>query len=126
MLYIEDDVIYLTRGDDGALELNRLVDAEGTLYEMQEGDTLTMTVREVPTQESPVIFQTTSAPGSNRVVIRSADTANADPGRYSTDIQLVTADGLRFTVWPTELAGNLRYRTRNLKNFIIMPEVTIP
>ena len=123
MLYMEENIIYITKADDGVLEMNSLVDAQGTPYELSEGDQLTLTVRSAPTDESPVVFATTSVPGSNRLVIRSADTADAEPGRYSADVQLTTADGYRFTVWPM-LEGSKRYRTSNLKNFVIMPEVT--
>ena len=125
MLYLEDNILYLTKGDDGALEMTSITDAQGKEYEMQTGDTLTLTVREAPTLDSPVIFESTSLPGVNRMIVRAADTANAEAGRYSADIQLTTADGLRFTIWPS-IDGSARYKTSNLKNFIIMPEVTNP
>lgn len=123
MLYLEDGILYLTKGDDGALEVASITDAQGTEYGMQPGDTLTLTVREYPTNESPVLLSTTSPPGSKRILIRNADTANIEPGRYSADVQLTTNEGYRFTVWPM-LEGSKRYRTSNLKNFIVMPEVT--
>ena len=125
MLYLEDGILYLTKGDDGALEVGAILDARGVAYDMQDGDFLTLTVRETPTLDSPVVFQTTGLPGSNRLIVRSEDTAHAEPGRYSADIQLTTADGLRFTIWPS-IEGSARYKTSNLKNFIIMPEVTNP
>ena len=125
MLYLEDNILYLTKGDDGALEMTSITDAQGKEYEMQPGDTLTLTVRETPTLDSPVIFESASLPGVNRMIVRAADTANAEAGRYSADIQLTTADGLRFTIWPS-IEGSARYKTSNLKNFIIMPEVTNP
>lgn len=123
MLYIEENIIYLTRGDDGAIDMQAITDAQGNAYEIQEGDVLTLTVRTESGAESPVIFQTASVPGSGRMLIRGADTVNAEPGRYSADIQLTTADGLRFTIWP-QLEGSQRYKSGNFKNFVIMPEVT--
>ena len=36
---------------------------------------------------------------------------------------LTTADGKRYTVWPT-ITGSGRYVVKNLNNFVIMPEVT--
>lgn len=123
MLYIEDNVIYLTRGDDGALEMNEITDDSGAPYTLQSGDTLTISVRALPAEDSPLLFSVTSIPGSARLLIRSADTENLAPGRYSADIQLTTPEGYRFTVW-SQLQGSKRYRASNLKNFIIMPEVT--
>ena len=122
MLKIEDGAVYLTRGDDAVLDV-QLAAADGTACELQDGETLTLTVRELPSAEAAVLFSSTSVPGSTRIVINAADTAQAAPGRYSADIQLNTADGRRHTVWP-ELEGSKRYTVRNLKNFVVMPEVT--
>lgn len=122
MLKIEEGIIYLTRGDDAVLQVDVEL-ADGSAYELQSGDSLTLTVRADPTPESPVLFSTTAAPGSNRIIINAADTSPHEQGRYSADIQLNTADGKRCTIWP-ELEGSKRYSKSNLKNFIIMPEVT--
>lgn len=120
MFKIEDDVIYLTRGDDAEIEVS-ITDTDGTVYEMADGDVLTLTVRALPDAESPVVFTVRS--DSTRIVITHADTADAAVGRYSADVQL-TASGLRRTVWP-DLEGSSRYSVKNLKNFVVMPEVTI-
>lgn len=123
MFYIEENKrMYITRSDDGVAEMNSLVDAEGKPYELQPGDILTLTVKENPTDET-AIFSTSSVPGSNRLVIRSEDTRDAEIGKYSVDVQIATADGLRFTVWPM-LEGSERTKKTNLKNFIIMTKVT--
>ena len=53
-----------------------------------------------------------------------ARTESYVPVAESADIQLTTADGEVHTVYP-RLEGKARYRERNFKNFIIMPEVTI-
>lgn len=124
MLKIIEEKIYLRRGDDEVLEVN--LNAGSDTVQMGEGETLTLTVRELPSLDSPVIFSTTSAPGSNRIVIRHADTADAEYGEYSADVQLLTADGLRKTVWPNIDEENLpKARAANLKNFILLPEVTM-
>lgn len=124
MLKIIEEKIYLRRGDDEVLEVN--LNAGSDTVQMGEGETLTLTVRELPSLDSPVIFSTTSAPGSNRIVIRHADTAGAEYGEYSADVQLLTADGLRKTVWPNIDEENLpKARAANLKNFILLPEVTM-
>lgn len=120
MLLIQDDIVYLTRGDDAEIEVN-IRDGDGNDYEMQDGDTLTLTVRELPDLSSNVVF--TVASSTNRIPISHADTDNADVGRYSMDIELITS-GLRRTIFPT-LEKDVRSRVRNFRNFIIMPEVTI-
>lgn len=119
--------IWMYRGDDEVIVVP-LFSGSGesrTPYEMQSGDTVTLTVRETPSEESPVLLQITSAPGSNRIPIRHEDTAELAPGQYSADIQLLTADGMRKTVWPDfDPSGSNLYVGLNLKNFVIIPEVT--
>ncbi len=119
MLLIEKDIIYLTRGDDAELEVN-IVDGDGGEYTMSEGDKLVLTVRELPEFTSPVMFAVEST--SSRIILSHDDTANAEVGRYSADIEL-RSGGLRRTIWP-KLEDGARYKVRNFRNFIIMPEVT--
>lgn len=119
MIKVIDGKVYMVRGDDDALSIN-LGD-----YEMAAGDTLTLTVRELPTADSPVLVHITSAPGVARIPIRHADTADIPYGAYSADVQLMTADGLRRTVWPDNITDAVRMRAANMKNFIIVSEVTI-
>ena len=121
--YIESDVIYLTKGDDAVLEVSSITAEDGSAYELQAADVLTLTVRSMPTALMPALIQIDALPGSNRIVLRHEDTAELDVGRYSADVQLTTAAGKRHTVWPT-LSGNLRYETKSFNNFVIMPEVT--
>lgn len=123
MLKIEENIIYITKGDDAVLDVN-MANLEGQAYEMQPGDTITLTVREKPEENSLPVFAATSEPGNNRIIIDSEMTAETDPGQYSADIQLNTQDGKRYTVWP-DLEGSQRYKTANLKNFVVMPEVTM-
>lgn len=121
--YIESDVIYLTKGDDAVLEVSSITTDGGAAYTLQDGDVLTLTVRALPSTDSPALIQIDALPGSNRIVFRHEDTAELDVGRYSADVQLTTADGKRYTVWPT-ITGSSRYVVKNLNNFVIMPEVT--
>ena len=121
--YIESDVIYLTKGDDAVLEISSIATGGGEEYALQESDVLTLTVRAVPSAQSPALIQIDALPGSNRIVFNHDDTAELDVGRYSADVQLTTADGKRYTVWPT-ITGSSRYVVKNLNNFVIMPEVT--
>ena len=121
--YIESDVIYLTKGDDAVLEISSIATEGGAEYALQDTDVLTLTVRALPSAKSPALIQIDALPGSNRIVFGHDDTAELDVGRYSADVQLTTAEGKRYTVWPTT-TGSGRYVVKNLNNFVIMPEVT--
>ena len=121
MLIIEDGTISITRGDDAALDI--AISSGESAYEMGANDVLTLTVREQPSAEFPVLMAVNSVPGSGRILIRSQDTAGMEPGRYSADVQLTDGNGNIYTIWP-ELEGSARYKVKNLKNFIVMPEVT--
>lgn len=125
MLYIDGDVISITRGDDATLEIT-IKKYDGTDYQMDTTDTLTLTVREKPCANYPVLLTSTSVPGSNRIILTGDATAQVCPGRYSYDVQLNRADGSRFTILPDDLEPELRGRAMNWMNFIIMGEVTIP
>ena len=121
--YIESDVIYITKGDDAVLEISSIATEGGEEYALQDTDVLTLTVRALPSAQSPALLQVDALPGSRRIVFSHADTAELDVGRYSADVQLTTADGKRYTVWPT-ITGSGRYVVKDLNNFVIMPEVT--
>ena len=121
--YIESDVIYITKGDDAVLEITSIATEGGEEYELQPEDVLTLTVRTLPSAQSPALLQVDALPGSRRIVFGHDDTAELDVGRYSADVQLTTAEGKRYTVWPT-ITGSSRYVVKNLNNFVIMPEVT--
>ena len=121
--YIENEAIYLTKGDDAVLEGSSIATESGEEYVLQDTDVLTLTVRALPSADIPALIQIDALPGSNRIVFNHDDTAELDVGRYSADVQLTTADGKRYTVWPT-ITGSGRYVIKNLKNFVIMPEVT--
>lgn len=124
---IIDNKIYMYRGDDEVLEVD-IVDSTGETVEVGEGETVTLTVRELPSRDSAVVFASTSAPGSNRIVIAHKDTTDADPGEYSADIQLLTADGCRKTVWPVidkNDPPNAKRQGTNRGNFVLLSEVTM-
>lgn len=119
MLFIEYDVIYLTRGDDAGIDVS--LTAGGVPYQMQEGDVLTLTVRERPSPDSPVLIEVHSE--TPHISITHEDTANVASGAYSADVQLLTADGKRITVFPKPV-GQHRTTALNWRNFVVMPEVT--
>lgn len=124
MLIIEDQVIYLTRGDNASLQIDLTTDA-GEAWTLGEDDALTLALRALPTADAPVLMRVPGAPGSDTIPIRPEDTAGLEVGQYSADIQLITGAGQVLTVWP-RLEGRNRTKVRNYKNFVIMSEVNIP
>lgn len=125
MLYINDGVIAITKGDDAVLEIT-INKSDGTAFEMNETDTLTLTVRECPCANYPVLLTATTAPGSNRIVLTGSATANICPGQYSYDVQLNRVGGERYTVLPDDLSPGVMTSGSNYKNFLILSEVTVP
>lgn len=121
MFKIEDGIIYITRGDDAVFDIAAKYGEDEEPYTLQAGDYYTFTVRKAPSRDSAIVFSTISVNG--RIIILHGDTAEAEVGKYSADIQLNTSDGKRLTIWP-QLSGSNRYTESNFKNFWIMPEVT--
>lgn len=121
MIYIENNVINLTRGDDASLSVSLVTDS-GDDYQMNENEFLTFGVRTTTENDSPVILQIESEHGSNLINFTHAATSEIDVGFYSAEIQLTTRDGKIVTVWP-KLTGNTRIAKTNWKNFCIMSEV---
>lgn len=121
MLIIEDNKIYITKGDDAVIDVDITID--GRAYPMQEGDRLTLTVRARPEADSPVLLETTGATGDTQLALSHEKTAQMEVGQYSADIQLTTAEGKRITLWPTP-EGPARRSTSNSRSFNVMPEVT--
>ena len=123
-MIIVNDAIYMVRGDDEVIEVST-VDSNGDEYVLGPNDVLTLTIRSAPKRESEIIFSVSSAPGSNRIIIRHENTAQMEYGAYSADIQLTTADGYRKTVWPPLTDSTSRLRSGNMRNFNIASEVTM-
>lgn len=131
MFYADDYSITMTRGDDKAVNVSLNVgdDSTGevTVYEMVPGDFLTLTVRAIPERTSKVLMQITSL--TPRIFISHGDTTNIPYGSYSADIQLTRANGDIITVWPkSRYKGHIPdgYTAKNMKNFNLVAEVTIP
>ena len=127
MLYLEETrdgsiKINLTRGDDAVIEVP-LQNIDEEEYILGEDEYLIFDVRAVPREDSELLIHVTSNPGSNRIVFTHEDTVNLEPGQYSAEIQMMTSDGKRVTVWPKP-TGKFKIKdTANRKNFILMPEV---
>lgn len=124
MLKVIDGKVYMRRGDDEVLDVT--VKVNGVDSDIGENETLILTVRELPDEDSPVIFESASAPGSKRIVINHADTAGVEYGQYSAGVKLITADRKRKSVWPDIDEANppSPYTlNNNMGNFIIVSEV---
>jgi hypothetical protein len=127
MLYLEEArdgsiKINLTRGDDAVIEVP-LQNIDEEEYILGEDEYLIFDVRAVPREDSELLIHITSVPGSSRIVFTHEDTVNLEPGQYSAEIQMMTSDGKRITIWPKP-TGKFKIKdTANRKNFILMPEV---
>lgn len=127
MLYITEDrdgarTINLTRGDDAIIEVP-LKNIDGEEYVLGETEFLIFSVRVLPREDSELLVNIVSVPGSNRIVIGHNDTKDLEVGAYSAEVQLMTSDGKRVTVWPKPIGKFKIKDTANRKNFILMPEV---
>ena len=121
-MIIEDGKMYMVRGDDESFEAT-VTDDFGEVYEMQDGDVLIFVVREQANENSPVLFQIESTPGNPEIVIHQDYTAEIPVGAYSAILRLITANGLRKTVWPKLKKDNSDISTGNMRNFILAREV---
>ena len=90
MFRIEDDTLYITRGDTGYL----YVDIEG--YEPEDGDTITLTVRKNIGDAEPTLSIT--VPIDECIVIQPSDTKELEYGKYYFDVQIDTVNNEVFTV----------------------------
>lgn len=98
MFRIENDKIYLTRGDSAGFSV-KLYDGEEE-YELQPGDQLTFTVRKTVYSPEIVIQKTLT---DIEVPIFPSDTNNLSFGDYVYDVQLNFANGDINTVIPPSL-----------------------
>jgi hypothetical protein len=121
LIYVEKDVIHLTRGDDGEIVVP-LETYDGEPYVMGEDEYLIFGVRERPIASSELLLEIQSEPGSNYIPFAHDDTVDIPIGFYSAEIQLMLSDGQRTTVWPL-LSGSKRTSTENRRNFCLMTEV---
>ena len=121
MIYVENDVINLTRGDDATLTVPMTTGA-GETYEMAGDEYLIFGVRQAPTEDAEVVLEVNSPPGENAIHLSHGDTSQLPVGFYSAEIQLMTSDGKRVTVWP-KLTGARRISRGNRRNFCLMTEV---
>lgn len=86
MLKVFGNDIALTRGDTARLAL-KVKNADGTIYELQEGDKVYFTIRSADGEEI------VSREVTNGIVIYPADTAGLPYGTYDYDVEVVLANG---------------------------------
>lgn len=97
MLYIKSDgTVRLTRGDTARLTVPITNETDDSTYEVQDGDTLTMTVKKSCNDETPSFQKVVT--GANTFHIEPKDTADMSFGKYKYDVELVTAAGDVHTV----------------------------
>ena len=107
MLYVDNENVYLTRGDSCDLIIT-IRDIQGDIYELQAGDILTFTIKVNCNTEDIIIQKVIS---TNVVSITPADTEKLAYGAYWYDVQLTTSGEDIYTVIPPH-------------RFNITPEVT--
>lgn len=118
MIVIKDDVLHIRRGDSG--ELTVKIKVGGQEVAMDEGDTMTLTIRQEAKDDSPVVFSTVS--DNNTIRIEAGDLSEIEPGKYSCDIQWNRSNGEVHTLFPKTTENE---KPKNWKNFCIESEVTI-
>ena len=121
MIYVEKNVINLTRGDDAALMVP-LKNIDKSEYVLGDQEYLIFGLKETPTQDAETLLEIRTENGSNIIRFRHEDTMNLPIGFYSAEVQMMTSDGQRITVWP-KLTGFNRTNVGNRKNFCLMTEV---
>lgn len=121
MFSVNEGVIYLTRGDDAVIPV--LLKIHDEPYEMQEGDSLTLSVRKFGVEE--LMFSTTSQ--TSEIVIAHELTDGLEFGKYDADIQLTTYEGKIYTVYPKKDSLNDKQLIglKAWENFWLVREVTI-
>lgn len=98
MFRIENNKIYLTKGDNAELSI-KVYDRDGKEYRVSEEDTLTLTVKKTAT--SAVCIQKAAVDGV--FSFTPSDTGSLALGLYLYDIQLLTRTGKVYTVVPASI-----------------------
>ena len=104
MFTIEENKIYLTRGDTAEIQV-KLEKLDGTIYRTQQGDAVYFRMKRYPTNNtSEILIEKTAAivpdieEDDITVSLVPADTINLDFGEYSYEIELVTEAEEHYTV----------------------------
>lgn len=89
MVNVNNNNIYITRGDSADIEIS-ITESTGEEYTLQDGDTITFTVKKSTRATDAVISKQIT---DWYVHLAPVDTANLDYGVYVYDCQLTTSDG---------------------------------
>lgn len=111
MFNIENNIIKITKGDSASIHVD-LINEGGVEYIMEEGDTLTFTVRKMI--GSPVLAKIVSH--DNTIDITPTVSKEFEVGSCVYDIQLRTTADDVFTIVGLENMSQV--------NMYVMPEVT--
>ena len=96
MLDISGNRIYLTRGDSAIIDL-KIVDQSGVEYESAIGDKIYFRLKK-NVYDSSLFWEKEIDPETLKLEITPEETASLDFASYRYEIELVTAQGYRFTV----------------------------
>ncbi len=93
----KNNKIKLTVGDTATM-LIQIFDLDNNEYQVQEDDTITLTLKK--TADSEIVLEKT-ATKDNYIIINSSDTSNLKAGLYVYDVQLRTGSDFVYTIIPT-------------------------
>lgn len=96
MLKVENNIISLTRGDTALLNVE-IVNDEGEIYELEDGDICEFTVKKYTSSENVLIKKEVL---NGEIRISPEDTKNLEYGQYVYDVQVTMANGDVATVIP--------------------------
>lgn len=94
MLKVEDNDIYLTRGDSAQFNID-IVDDNGDVYELEEGDKCEFTVKKRTSSEEVLIKKEII---DSTFKINPEDTSHLNFGDYIYDVQVTLANGDIYTI----------------------------
>lgn len=100
MLFIQDNIVYLTRGDSASLVVT-IKDLDGNVYTLQTGDELMFTMKVNCETDEAVLSKDITA--DSTITILPSDTENLRYGDYVFDVQLTQAGGEVYTVIPPSI-----------------------
>lgn len=97
MLEVINNEVELTKGDTAKLKVNLRLKSTKQPYTMQEGETLTLTVKRSSNRRDYCIQKTIK---ENEIFhIKPEDTEDLDCGVYVYDVELRTKEGDKYTVF---------------------------
>ena len=87
----------VTRGDTLSLVIG-INNADGTKYELQEGDILTFSVKKTTKIDAPILIQKTMNLQTGTICELTPDDTNLPYGKYKYDVELRQASGTVVTI----------------------------